>query len=151
MVKNHLGCLVDIGHHTEDESWFLLQSVHPSVHILGIIIEDALVKAHRIADHGSGQFRNEFFLGVLRITEMAFHVSAKAFLYACRMGHLMSNRAVVLHAILIDFFWSIVNLKLGLHRDGNLILRRTIGCTGALNVLDLADPGLLVNHRIELL
>ena len=122
MVENHLGCLIDIGHHTEDESWFLFQRVHPAVHILGIIIEDALVKAHGVTDHGSGQLCNEFFLGILWISEMTFHVSPKTFLYACRMGHLVSNGAIVLHAILIDFLWGVVNLELGLHRDGNLIL-----------------------------
>ena len=83
MVEDHLRGFVDIGHHTENETGLFLQGVHPGIDILGIVVEDAFVKAHRITYHGSGQLCNKFFLGILRVSEVTFHISSKSFLYTC--------------------------------------------------------------------
>ena len=151
MVENHLRGFVDIGHHTEDETGLFLQGVHPGIDILGIVVEDAFVKAHRIADHGSGQLCNELFLGIFLITEMAFHVSSKAFLHTCRMGHLMGDGAVVLHTVLKNFLGGVVDFELFLHRNGDFVFCRTVESASTFDIVDLADPCLLVNHLVELL
>ena len=43
-----------------------------------------------------------------------------------------------------------MDIELCLCGYGNLVLRRAVIGSAALNDIDLADPSLLVNHRIEL-
>ena len=91
IFEDHGRSLADICHHTDDELRLLLQCIYPRVHILGVVVENTLVKAHAVADHGSCQLSNEFLLGILRVTEVAFHVTAKTFLHTSGVPHLMGE------------------------------------------------------------
>ena len=91
IFEDHGRSLADICHHTDDELRLLLQCIYPRVHILGVVVKNTLVKAHAVADHGSCQLCDEFLLGILRVTEVTFHVTAKTFLHTSGVPHLMGE------------------------------------------------------------
>ena len=91
IFEDHGRSFADICHHTDDELRLLLQCIYPRVHIFCVVVENTLVKAHAVADHGSCQLSNEFLLGILRVTEVTFHVTAKTFLHTSGVPHLMGE------------------------------------------------------------
>ena len=44
-----------------------------------------------------------------------------------------------------------MDFELFLQRNGNLVFCRAVVSTGTFDIVDLADPSLLVNHLVELL
>ena len=91
IFEDHGRSFADICHHTDDELRLLLQCIYPRVHIFCVVVENTLVKAHAVADHGSCQLCDEFLLGILRVTEVTFHVTAKTFLHTSGVPHLMGE------------------------------------------------------------
>ena len=63
----------------------------------------------------------------------------------------MGDGTVVLHTVLKNFLGGVVDFELFLRRNGNLIFCRAVESASTFDIVDLADPCLLVNHLVELL